>query len=265
MAMNYVPLDKAVHKDIKLSTKNDFAFTQNTHLAAASIREFAQLAGAIPMVFIKDEQTGNHHTVCMLGIEKESNLYFAEGRWQAPQVPMNIQRYPFDIRPDNGNLGVFIDDASTLITDDGAPLFTAEGEAADLLKNRLEFLDFLANSERLTQEFINKVVELDLLTEIEIRMVTDAGERRAITGMLSIDENKLFNLPDEEILTLHKKGFSGAIYALMMSLSQLNRLVELSNKTDKPIRSLQIVNLAAEAAAKAKALAEKEAEATDKA
>jgi len=37
MAMNYVPLDKAVHKDIKLSTKNDFAFTQNTHLAAASI------------------------------------------------------------------------------------------------------------------------------------------------------------------------------------------------------------------------------------
>jgi len=259
MAMNYVPLDKAVHKDIKLSTKNDFAFTQNTHLAAASIREFAQLAGAIPMVFIKDEQTGNHHTVCMLGIEKESNLYFAEGRWQAPQVPMNIQRYPFDIRPDNGNLGVFIDDASALITDDGAPLFTAEGEAADLLKNRLEFLDFLANSERLTQEFITKVVELDLLTEIEIRMVTDAGERRAITGMLSIDENKLFNLPDEEILTLHKKGFSGAIYALMMSLSQLNRLVELSNKTDKPIRSLQIVNLAAEAAAQAKALAEKEA------
>ena len=109
------------------------------------------------------------------------------------------------------------------------------------------------------------MVELDLLTEIEIRMVTDAGERRAITGMLSIDENKLFNLPDEEILTLHKKGFSGAIYALMMSLSQLNRLVELSNKTDKPIRSLQIVNLAAEAAAKAKALAEKEAEAADKA
>lgn len=42
----------------------------------------------------------------------------------------------------------------------------------------------------------------------------------------------------------------------MMSLSQLNRLVELSNKTDKPIRSLQIVNLAAEAAAKAKTEAE---------
>ena len=42
MAMNYVPLDKAVHKDLKLSTQNNFAFTQNTHLAAASIREFAR-------------------------------------------------------------------------------------------------------------------------------------------------------------------------------------------------------------------------------
>ena len=262
--MNYVPLDKAIHKDLKLSTQTNFAFTQNTHLAAASIREFPQIAGAIPMVFIKDEQTGKHHTVCVLGIEKETNLFFAEDRWQAPHVPMNIQRYPFDIRPDNGNLGVFIDDASALFTEDGAPLFTAEGEAADLLKNRLEFLDYLANSERLTQEFITKIVELDLLTEIEIRMVNEAGERRAITGMLSIDESKLFDLPEKDVLELHKKGFFGAIYALMMSLSQLNRLVELSNKTASPIRSLQIVNLAAEAAAAAKAEADAKAEAEKK-
>ena len=32
MAMNYVPLDKAVHKDIKLSTKNDFALRKTLTL-----------------------------------------------------------------------------------------------------------------------------------------------------------------------------------------------------------------------------------------
>lgn len=256
MAINYVPLDKAVHKDLKLSTKPDYSFTESTHIAAASIREYPQLATAMPIVFIKDESTGNHHSVAMLGVEQQKNLYMNEGKWQAPQVPMNIQRYPFDIRPDGDKLGLYIDENSDLLGTEGTALFTEDGEASELLQNRLQFMDLLANSERLTAEFIKKVVELELLTEIEIRYVTVNNERRTITGMLSIDEPKLLDLADEEVVALHKKGFLGALYAIMMSLGQLNRLVELSNNTESPIRSLQIVNLAQEAAAKAKAEAE---------
>jgi hypothetical protein len=259
MTINYVPLDKAIHKDLKLAAKPDYSYTQNTHIAAASIREYPQLSTAMPIVFIKDESTGNHHSVAMLGVEQQKNLYLHEGKWQAPQVPMNIQRYPFDIRPDGDKLGLYIDENSSLLsTEEGNPLFNEDGNPGDVLQNRLNFMDLLANSERLTAEFIQKMVELELLTAIEIRYVTVNNERRTITGMLGIDEPKLLDLPDADVLALHKKGFLGAVYAVMMSLGQLNRLVELSNNTDSPIRSLQIVNLAQEAAAKAKAEAEAE-------
>lgn len=64
----------------------------------------------------------------MLGTEKGSNLFVHEGKWQVHCLPMNIQRYPFDVRPDGEKLGVFFDENSALITDDGEPVFTAEGE-----------------------------------------------------------------------------------------------------------------------------------------
>ena len=58
--------------------------------------------------------------------------------------------------------------------------------------------------------------------------------------MMSINEKKLLELPEEQVLELHKAGFLGAIYAVMMSVGQLNRLVELSNDTENPIRNMQL-------------------------
>lgn len=241
MAMNYIPLDKDKHQSLKINLKHNFEFAKDAHLAAASIREYAQLAGCMPLVLIKDPKSDNYHSIAMLGIEQDKNLYYAEEKWQAPAVPFNIQRYPFDVRPDGDKLGVFIDENSALITDDGEPLFTDAGEATELMKNRHKFLSELANSEMATQRFMKKIVELDLLDEIQIRVAYANGQQRNVTGIYSINEKKLHSLTDEQILELHKSGHLGAIYALLMSLAQLNRLVELSAKTDMPIRNLQLV------------------------
>ena len=40
MAINFVPLDKEKHKDLKVAVNTSFSFAKNTHLAAATIREF---------------------------------------------------------------------------------------------------------------------------------------------------------------------------------------------------------------------------------
>ncbi len=240
MAANYIPLDKEKHKDIKIASQHAFEFAQNTHLAAASIKEFARLASAMPIVFIKDPKTERHHIVAMLGVEQGQNLYLSEGQWQAPHVPMNILRYPFDVRPDGEKLGVFIDENSSLIAEEGLPLFNEEGEASDFLKNRQQFLADLANSELTTQRFVKQVSELGLLEAIRIRVSYEDGTQRNVTGMMSISEKKLIELEDDKVVELHKAGFMGAIYAMMMSLGQLNRLIELSKKSDNPIVNMQI-------------------------
>ncbi|GEA10691.1 SapC family protein [Alteromonas sp. KUL49] len=240
MAINYVPLDKEKHKDLKIAVNNSFKYAKDTHLAAATIKEFAQLASTMPIVLIKDPGSDRYHVVAMLGMEQSQNLFLTGDSWKGPHVPSNVLRYPFDVRPDGDKLGVFIDENSDSISEEGQPLFTADGEASDFLKNRQQFLADLANSELLTQRFVQKIVELDLLDPIQIRLTYQSGQQRNVTGMLSINEKKLMELPEETVLELHKSGFLGALYALMMSLGQLNRLVELSNDTENPIRSMQL-------------------------
>ena len=240
MTISYIPLDKEKHKDLKINLQHDFGYAKEAHIAAASIREYAQLASVMPVVFVKDPNSENFHSVTMLGTEKGSNLFVHEGKWQVHCLPMNIQPYPFDVRPDGEKLGVFFDENSALITDDGEPVFTAEGEPSPFLENRQQLLSELANSEMATQRFIKKLVELELLDPIELLVNYANGEKRNITGMFSVSEKRLQDLGEEQVVELHKSGFLGAAYAVLMSLGQLNRLVHLSNNTDKPIQNLQL-------------------------
>lgn len=240
MAINYIPLDKDKHSALKVIPRVNFELISNTHLAAATIREFAQLSGCMPIVFIEDPKSKNMHTVAMLGLEQGQNLYYAEERWQGPHVPLNVQRYPFDIRPDGDRLGVYFDENSDMLSDEGQALFTEDGEPSEFFKNRQQFLGDLANSEVQNQRFIKAIQELKLLEEIQIRITYVSGQVRNVTGILSIDEKKLIALDDDKVLMLHKAGYLGAAYSMMLSLGQLNRLVELSNKTDNAVQSIQI-------------------------
>ena len=241
MTMNYIPLDKDKHKDLRVNLKHEFAHVKDAHIAAASLKEYAQLASCMPIIFVKDPKSDITHSVAMLGTEQNVNLYMQSGKWSAHSVPLNIQRYPFDVRPDGDKLGVYIDEKSELVgTKEGELLFTEAGEASPYLQNRQQLLSDLANSEMATQRFINKLIELKLLDPIVLRVQYVSGQQRNINGMQSISEKRLHELSDEQILELHKAGFLGAIYAILLSLGQLNRLVQMSGEGASPIHSLQL-------------------------
>lgn len=239
MAMNFVPLDKKKHKDLRVTLDRSLPHAKNSHLSAASIREYAQLSASMPIIFIKDPQD-NYRSVGVLGIEQDVNLFLATEKWKGPYVPMNVLRYPFDVRQDGEKLGVYIDENSDLLKkDEGEPLFDGDN-ASEYLMERQKFLTDLANSELQTKAFIDVVTELDLIEEIQLLVAYSNGDKRNVTGMFSISEKKLLELDDAKVTELHKKGYLGACYSLMLSLGQLSRLVELSNDTENPIQALQI-------------------------
>ncbi|GAC15574.1 SapC family protein [Aliiglaciecola lipolytica] len=241
MKTNYIPLDKNKHSALKVKTQHNFEFAKETHLASATLREFAQIASCMPIAFIKDQPSGNFHSIAMLGLEQSNNLYFKGDKWQGHIMPMNIQRYPFDVRPDGDKLGVFIDENSVLVgEEEGESLFTAEGEPSDYLKNRQDLLGEITNSELATQRFVKRIAELELLDEVQLNVQYANGESRNVTGIHSINEKRVNELPDETIIELKNNGYLGAIYTAMLSLTQLNRLAQLSMDTDKPIRAIKI-------------------------
>lgn len=264
MTMNYIPLDKNKHKDLHVKINGDFTHTKDTHLAAASIREYAQIAGCMPIIFIKDPKSDTTHSVAMLGIEQGVNLFMQSGKWTGHVVPLNVQRYPFDVRPDGDKLGVFIDESSDLVGKEGEPLFIDDAPSP-FLDNRQKLLSELANSEMATREFVKKLQDLGLLHPIIIRAQYVSGQQRNINGMLTISEKKLQALDAEAIADLHKTGYLGAIYAILLSLGQLNRLVQLTQGGENPVRALQLqpeesaeeVAAAAEAAPEEKPKAKK--------
>jgi hypothetical protein len=239
MTMNYIPLDKNKHKDLHVKVNGDFAHTKDTHLAAASIREYAQIASCMPIIFIKDPKSDTTHSVAMLGIEQGVNLFMQGEKWSGHVVPLNIQRYPFDVRPDGDKLGVFIDENSDLVGKEGEPLFI-EDAPSPFLENRQKLLSELANSEMATRDFVKKLEDLGLLESIIIRAQYISGQQRNINGMQTISEKRLQELDADTIAELHKTGYLGAIYAIMLSLGQLNRLVQLTQGGDNPVRALQL-------------------------
>ncbi len=243
MTVNYIPLDKDKHSALKVKTQHGFSFAKQTHLASVSLREFAQIASCMPIAFIKDAQSGNFHAIAMLGLEQGNNMYFAEDKWQGHVMPLNIQRFPFDVRPDGDKLGVFIDENSDLVGEEGEPLFTEAGEPSEFLKNRQQLLSEIANSEMMTQRFVKTLVELDLLDPLQLAVQYMTGETRNVTGVFAINEKRVNELSDEKTLELKKNGYLGAIYTAMLSLAQINRLVQLSAKSEKPIRSIQLTVL----------------------
>ena len=239
MTMNYIPLDKNKHKDLHVKLNGDFAHAKDTHLAAASLREYAQIASCMPIIFIKDPKSETTHSVAMLGIEQGVNLFMQDGKWTGHVVPLNVQRYPFDVRPDGDKLGVFIDENSDLIGKEGEPLFI-EDTPSPFLDNRQKLLSELANSEMATRDFVKKMEDLDLLESIVIRAQYVNGQQRNINGMQTISEKRLQALDADTIAELHKTGFLGAIYAVLLSVGQLNRLVQLTQSGENPVRALQL-------------------------
>ncbi|MCC2616441.1 SapC family protein [Aestuariibacter halophilus] len=252
MTINYVPLDKDKHSNIKVKARHEFEYAKTIHMAAVTLREMPIIGGNMPIVFVKDPNTGNFHTIAMFGLEKGSNLYVKDNKWQTHVLPMSVQRFPFDVRPDGDKLGVFIDENSDLITDDGEPLFNDKGEATEFLQMRHRMLSDIANSEMATGRMIKMLDELGLFEEVQLNVLHADGNKRSVTGMFVISEERLNKLDDDKIIELRKAGFLGAVYAHLLSLGQINRLAYLASTTDAPIMSIQIAPAAsAEQAQKA--------------
>ena len=106
----------------------------------------------------------------------------------------------------------------------------------------------LYENEKMTENFIKELEENDLLQELELKIDLSTGEKKKLTGLFTVNEDKIKALADDKVLDFHKRGLFVPIYAMLGSLAQMNRLVQLRNLTGKnQIAGIQIAPLAKEA------------------
>jgi hypothetical protein len=79
---------------------------------------------------------------------------------------------------------------------------------------------------------------LNLLSPLDVTLHFDDGTTKVISDLLTINESQFASLSAEHIFDLHSQGLLLAINAMMLSLRQYNRLVQLTQDTDNPIKKV---------------------------
>lgn len=250
---NFVPVKKDQHQNLKLANKRDLSHAAGQHIVPITAAEYAQASASFPVVFVKNPDSPRFRSVAMLGLESGENLFFQDNKWSALSVPQSIGMVPFalGLDPDKENtLTSCIDVDSEFVGEDkDLPLFDEEGKETEVFVNIQKSLGRLYENEKMTENFVRELEENNLLHELELRIDLSNGEKKKLVGLFTIDEEKVKTLSDEKVVDFHKRGLFVPIYAMLGSLGQINRLVQLRNQTsDTKVVGIQIAPVATEAA-----------------
>lgn len=231
-----VPLNREDHKDLRIKPINSAAFAAKTHSVPLTVLDFAPAARDYPILFGGNsiEEAG---PLAMLGLEQSENLFVDdEGQWeQGAYVPAFVRRYPFVLaeKPDGSDgadFTVFLDEAYPgFNAEEGERLFNEDGSDTDTLKNAVKFLGEFQEHIKRTEAFTKRLRELDLLESRTVEL-KDGEETKRINGLFVVSEEKLRKLDEKVAHELLTDGSLGWIYAHLLSLSNVGRLVERMQK-----------------------------------
>lgn len=228
-------LDAQLHRRHKLKSVPDMSMTRNMHAAFLAATEFPQAATELPIIFINTgERTESGKPmvspVALLGLSPNENLRVGDdGKWSGRYVPAFIRRFPFLTAGVKGSEqpGVFVDAAwPGFNEEEGDALFDEQGQPTEVLKKVLEFLQRFDEEQYRTRLFCERVVELDLLKEMQADATLPDGHSVKVEGFLVVDEDKLHGLPDKAVLELHRNGMLALLQWHLISMGNIRDLVE---------------------------------------
>lgn len=230
-----VPVNRERHAKTRIREIQGFGFAAKFHIAYVTMHEFSRAAAVYPIVFVEDKDS--FRPVALLGLDAGENLFVgADGKWGAAYVPAIIRRYPFALAGtgNEGQYTICLDEGSELVsTTEGSPLFDDKGEPTQVIENVKRYLSELQQMDQLTQQFAAWLKENNMFTPLNMR-VRDQDKVKNIAGCYVVNEERLNNLSDEKFLELRSKRFLPAIYAQLMSLAQVERLMTLKDKRHAP-------------------------------
>ena len=228
-----VALDSAQHRNLKLRLPiTDWSLAKNLNAIFVAAAEFGDVCREFPIVFVKagKEADGSEAIapIAVFGLTQTDNLYVSGERWRAQYMPAVLRAYPFCIaRIDNERFAICIDSAwpGTSVLE-GEPLFTADGQQAELMQQMTKHLEALESEIQRTRLVGKRLLELDLLREMRFDATLPDGRQHTVDGFLTVDDKKLTELSDSVVGELHRSGILGLVHLHWVSLGNMRRLVD---------------------------------------
>jgi hypothetical protein len=224
---NIAIIDSVAHRDLRVDFSPSAARGDGRHVVQVAVSEFPQLATRCPLTVAKDSDTGAFFCGAVLGFEEGENLFLrAEGGYDGYR-PLNLQREPLFVV--DGRLAIDLD--SPRVTEvGGEALFDGAGQPAQGLDRARAALEALRPGLAVTRDFLAELVRLRLLRPIEVELEFDDGSSRWLADIYVIDQERLRELPDAEVLSLFRTGQLYLIDLMILSVQQIPSLAERKNR-----------------------------------
>ncbi len=215
------------HKDFGVKVLSDYLIAKELTSAPITLNEYFEACKEYPIVFSKDSQ-GQWFSLALLGVEKENKFVEADGKWRKNcHIPAFVGRYPFLFMEDNDNLVLTLDPSQKIPKGEAGEnyFFEEDNQHSEFLKKIVTAMNSAHRFTKLTKEFISTLDSLGLLEASGMSGKTAEGKEFSIGGFYIVKEEKLTALTQKAQVKLCKKGFTQFITAHMISLSNMNKLI----------------------------------------
>jgi hypothetical protein len=229
-------LDNVTHRDLRIHTERSAALGDARHSALALPAEFRQLQAHFPIVFQLVEGEAGFQPVVMFGLEEGQNLFLTKVGWDATVVPMALQREPFLIgRAPDDSLQLHIDlDSPRVVRPEegevGTALFMPHGGFSEYLDHVVQLMEHLHAQAQQLPSFIEALMRHQLLEPFVLDIERLSGEQGRLTGLFTVNEERLAALPGAALEALASEGHLLPIYMQIASLAQLPMLVQRASR-----------------------------------
>jgi len=228
-----VLLNNRDHKDLRVLTTRGADYGDNAMSALTFPDEFRTLQAHYPIVFQKTQDGTGFQALALLGFEEGENLFLDGERWDAPDLPLTVERQPFLIGVDGEQLMVHVDMASARLRsggDEGEAVFLPQGGSSEYLERINSVLLAIHTGLQGAAAFTAALLEYELLESFVVDITLDDGSQNRLAGFYTIHEERMAALGADALARLHRAGHLQAIYMAIASLSNFRTLIERKNR-----------------------------------
>jgi hypothetical protein len=223
------------HRSVAVDTRARPEYGDTVNRAVALSAEFNELHREFPLLLRKTDESPGFIAHAILGFEKDENLFVEGDRWISASVPATLARGPFSlgyIRAEDGadapaGIKVMIDEEHPRLRADGQPVFLPLGGETPYLEGIKRVLQTVDAGLRADRLLYRELVAMDLLQEVKIEISVFTELRYDFSGYYAIDQEKFAALGADQLVRLHRLGLLGAVYFLISSLGNFQKLVNL--------------------------------------
>jgi len=228
---NTALLNNIEHKDLRIITRRGAQYGDAQMAVATFPAEFRDAQACFPIIFRQTTDGLGYEPLVLLGFQDGENLFLKGEVWDAPYVPLMLERQPFliGVNP-NGELMVHVDvDHPRVSSVEGTPVFKEHGGTSDFLEYRNSMLAAIHQGMQGMPAFLAALLKYELLESFVLDVELNDGSQNRLAGFYTINEDKLAALDAAALGELHQAGHLQAIYMAVASLSNLRHLIDRKN------------------------------------